>query len=59
MKENGRKILCLNGHKILQYFPFLGPPNFAQIGIFGLKINHLATLKLSSLASAKSYYGMT
>jgi hypothetical protein len=27
-------------------FPFQGPPNFNQIGIFGLKINHLATLVL-------------
>jgi hypothetical protein len=29
---------------ILQHFPFQGPPNFTQIGIFGLKINNLATL---------------
>jgi hypothetical protein len=27
-----------------QHFPFQGPPKFTQIGIFGLKINHLATL---------------
>jgi hypothetical protein len=26
------------------HFTFLGPPKFTQIGIFGLKINHLATL---------------
>jgi hypothetical protein len=25
-------------------FPFQGPPKFTQIGIFGLKIKHLATL---------------
>jgi hypothetical protein len=25
-------------------FPFLGPPKFTQIGIFGLKIYHRATL---------------
>jgi hypothetical protein len=33
-----------NGNKIYQYFPIYGPPKFTQIGIFGLKINHLATL---------------
>jgi hypothetical protein len=33
-----------NGHKRYQHFPVQGPPKFAQIGIFGLKINHLATL---------------
>jgi hypothetical protein len=27
-----------------QNFPFQGPPKYTQIGIFGLKINHLATL---------------
>jgi hypothetical protein len=34
-----------NGHKIYQKFPFQGPLKFTQIGIFGLKINHLATLQ--------------
>jgi hypothetical protein len=33
-----------NGHKISPHFPIKGPPKFTQIGIFGLKINHLATL---------------
>jgi hypothetical protein len=33
-----------NGHKTYQHFPFTGPPKFTQIGIFALKINHLATL---------------
>jgi hypothetical protein len=33
-----------NGHKIYQLFPVQGPPKFTQIGIFGMKINHLATL---------------
>jgi hypothetical protein len=33
-----------NGHKIYQDFPFQGPPKFTQIGIFGMKRNHLATL---------------
>jgi hypothetical protein len=33
-----------NGHKIYEHFPFQGPPKFTQIGILGMKINHLATL---------------
>jgi hypothetical protein len=33
-----------NGHKIYQDFPQQDPPKFTQIGIFGLKTNHLATL---------------
>jgi hypothetical protein len=33
-----------NGHKIYQKFVIEGPPKCTQIGIFGLKINHLATL---------------
>jgi hypothetical protein len=33
-----------NGHKIYQHFPFQGPPKCIQMGIFGMKINHLATL---------------
>jgi hypothetical protein len=32
------------GHKVLQHFPFKGPPNFTQSVICGLKRNHLATL---------------
>jgi hypothetical protein len=27
-----------------QHFPFFGPQKVTQIGIFGLKMNHLATL---------------
>jgi hypothetical protein len=38
-----------NGHKIYQHFPFEGHPKFNLIAIFGLEINHLATL-LSTLA---------
>jgi hypothetical protein len=34
-----------NGHKIYHYFLIGGPENFSQIGIFGLKTNHLATLQ--------------
>jgi hypothetical protein len=33
-----------NGQRIHQPFPFQGPQKFTQIGIFGLKIYHLATL---------------
>jgi hypothetical protein len=33
-----------NGHKIYQHFSITGPTKFTQIGIFGLKRNHLATL---------------
>jgi hypothetical protein len=40
---SGRKI-GLNGHKMYQRFPLQDPPKFTQIGIFGLKTNHLATL---------------
>jgi hypothetical protein len=32
------------GHKTYQHLPLQDPPKFAQIGIFGLKICHLATL---------------
>jgi hypothetical protein len=28
-----------------QHLPLPDPPKFTQIGIFGLKINHLATLE--------------
>jgi hypothetical protein len=31
-------------HKIYQHPPLKDPPKFTQIGIFGLKTNHLATL---------------
>jgi hypothetical protein len=33
-----------SGHKIYEHFPLQGPPKYTQIGIFGHKINHLATL---------------
>jgi hypothetical protein len=33
-----------NVHKIYQHLPLQDPPKFTQIGIFGLKICHLATL---------------
>jgi hypothetical protein len=46
---NGRKIhelavLYSKWTKIFQPFPIQGPPKFTQIGIFSLKIYHLATL---------------
>jgi hypothetical protein len=37
-----------NGRKMCQHYPTLGPQKFAQIVIFGMKINHLATLKNAS-----------
>jgi hypothetical protein len=33
-----------NGYGIYQPLQFQGPPKFAQIGNFGLKVSHLATL---------------
>jgi hypothetical protein len=37
-----------NGHKIYHDFPQQDPPKFTQIGIFGLKTNHLATLRMAA-----------
>jgi hypothetical protein len=39
-----------NGHKMYQYLPMYGPPKFTQIGIFGMKRNHLATLRQTFVA---------
>jgi hypothetical protein len=36
-----------NGHKIYQRLPLQDPPKLNQIGIFGLKINYLATLSVA------------
>jgi hypothetical protein len=49
-----------NDRKINQHFP-LAPPKFTQIGIFGLKINHLATLmwwssRLANLSFRSTIY---
>jgi hypothetical protein len=41
---NGRNRYIPNVLRIYQPFPFQGPPKFTPIGIFGLKIYHLATL---------------
>jgi hypothetical protein len=38
-----------NGRLIWQHLPFQDPPKFTQIGIFGLKICHLATLVVSRI----------
>jgi hypothetical protein len=47
---NGHKISTMsvqdfpNCHTMYQHFPIQGPPKFTQIGIFGLEINHPATV---------------
>jgi hypothetical protein len=41
---NGRKIGRPNGHKMYTHLPLQDPRKFSQIGIFGLKLYHLATL---------------
>jgi hypothetical protein len=48
-------------HKIYLHLPFQDPQKFSQIGIFGLKICHLATLYLMTryickLCSMKSTF---
>jgi hypothetical protein len=42
-----------NGHKIYLNFPFQGPPKFTKIGIFGMKIYHLASLVDSGVIGDK------
>jgi hypothetical protein len=42
---NGRNKI----QRIYQPFPFQGAQTFTQIGIFGLKINHLATLLVTAI----------
>jgi hypothetical protein len=37
-----------NVHKIYQHLQLRDPPKFTQNGIFGVKINHLATLLLAA-----------
>jgi hypothetical protein len=54
---NGHKIYNVtvnitNGHKIYQHCPFQGPPKYTQIGLFGIKISHLATMS-TTLRSTK------
>jgi hypothetical protein len=38
-----------NSHKIYQHFSLQGTPKFTQVGIFGLKICHLATMEKEGL----------
>jgi hypothetical protein len=33
-----------NGHKTYQHLPLQDPPKFTPNGMFGFKLNHLATL---------------
>jgi hypothetical protein len=42
----------LKTFQIHQHFPFQGPQKFTQIGIFGLKTNHLATLDWIAISSS-------
>jgi hypothetical protein len=41
-----------NGHEIFQHLPLKDPTKFTQTGIFGSKINRLATLAESATANA-------
>jgi hypothetical protein len=41
---NGRKID--HGHELYQHLRLQDPPKFTQIGIFGSRRNHLATLMI-------------
>jgi hypothetical protein len=45
-----------NDQKICQHFPFQGPQKYTQIGIFGLKRNHLATLNPAVISFARIFY---
>jgi hypothetical protein len=49
---NGLKIFQM-AIKYTKQFAFQGPPKFTQIGIFGLKINHLAALHFARVFSDK------
>jgi hypothetical protein len=42
-RQNGKNCIP-NDHKKYQHLPSQDHPKFTQIGIFGFKINHLATL---------------
>jgi hypothetical protein len=49
---NVRKIHRPNGHKVYQHLPLQEPQKFTHIGIFGLKICHLATLMPTATSSS-------
>jgi hypothetical protein len=48
--------LYSNGHNRYRHFPCQGRPKFTQIGIFGLKIYHLATLGRSLAIRSFRFY---
>jgi hypothetical protein len=48
-----RNIFQMATKYVYQPFPFQGPPKFTLIGIFGWKINHLATLHYVDFLAAK------
>jgi hypothetical protein len=50
--SNGRKISQMVIKHTYQHFPFHGPPKYTQIGIFGMKINHLAILVLRQVSAS-------
>jgi hypothetical protein len=51
IKPNGHKIDQMGVNVIYQHLPLQDPPKLTQIGIFGLKICHLATLNRISKIS--------
>jgi hypothetical protein len=50
---NGHKVF--NGHKIHPHLTFKGPSKYTQIGIFGLKTKHLATLVITPLTPEMNF----
>jgi hypothetical protein len=42
--------------KYTNIVPFQGPPKYTQIGIFGMKIYHLADLFLSATRKVESFF---
>jgi hypothetical protein len=52
---DGLNTYIQNGHEINQHVPLQGPQKFTIIGIFGLKIYHLATLALIHLKHDKRH----
>jgi hypothetical protein len=45
-----------NSYTIYQHLPLQDPPKFTEIGIFGLKIYHLATLAASGTRPASNFF---
>jgi hypothetical protein len=44
--SSGRNLLQMTIPRLYQHFPFQGPPKLNQIGTFGTKMYHLATLPM-------------